>query len=353
MEFIFEYGLFLAKVVTLIFGLVCSLALILPLLGKQSDHHKGTFEVTHLNEQYENMTETIMLATLNSAEQKVKLKEFKETKKDKLKGQKVAAKKKTDDDSVTKRVYVLNFKGNVSASEVDNLREEVTAVLSQASGCDEVVLRLESPGGTVHGYGLAASQLDRIKKKDIPLTVCVDKVAASGGYAMACVADKILAAPFAIIGSIGVVAQIPNFNRLLKKNDIDFELLTAGEYKRTLTLFGENTDKGREKYIEDLEVIHELFKNFIRERRPEIDIPTVATGEVWLGARALEVALVDDIQTSDEYLVSSIAEANVYEIKYVIKKSLMERFGIATESGIDRLLKRWWLRLTHGTPKNF
>ena len=108
-------------------------------------------------------------------------------------------------------------------------------------------------------YGLAASQMQRIRDKKLKLTVCVDKVAASGGYMMAVVADKIIAAPFAVLGSIGVLAQVPNFHRLLKKHDVDFEMLTAGKYKRTLTMFGENTDKGREKFQEDIEDTHVLF----------------------------------------------------------------------------------------------
>ncbi|MDC0524502.1 protease SohB, partial [Porticoccaceae bacterium] len=222
----------------------------------------------------------------------------------------------------------------------------------QATPKDEVLLRLESSGGMVHSYGLASSQLDRLRKKNIPLTVCVDKVAASGGYMMACVADKILAAPFAIIGSIGVIAQMPNFNKVLKKHDVDFELLTAGEHKRTLTMFGENTDKGREKFIEELEETHELFKDYVSTRRPQVDIDKIATGEIWYGARAQDMALIDDIQTSDEYLVSRIEEADVFKISYVFKKKLHERLGLAAEESADRLLVKWWARLTQGSDKH-
>ena len=249
------------------------------------------------------------------------------------------------------RVFVVNFHGNISASAVTNLREEVTAILSQATVNDEVVVRLESGGGMVHSYGLASSQLDRIRKRKIPLTVCVDKVAASGGYMMACVADKIVAAPFAILGSIGVVAQLPNFHRVLKKHDVDFELLTAGEHKRTLTMFGENTDSGREKFIEELEDTHSLFKQFVQERRPQLDIDLIATGEVWFGIRALEVALVDDLQTSDEYLVTRATEADVFEIAFVVKKKLHQRLGLAAEESADRVVLRWWERLTNNTER--
>jgi serine protease SohB len=231
------------------------------------------------------------------------------------------------------------------------LREEITAILTLASSNDEVLLKLESPGGMVHSYGLASSQLDRLRKKNVPLTVCVDKVAASGGYMMACVADKILAAPFAIIGSIGVVAQIPNFNKLLKKHDVEFEMMTAGEHKRTLTMFGENTDKGREKFAEELEETHQLFKDYVSERRPQVDIDKIATGEIWFGSRALAMSLVDGIQTSDEYLVSRIEQADVFEIAYVVKKTLHQRLGLAAEESADRLLVRWWSRLTQDSNR--
>jgi len=203
----------------------------------------------------------------------------------------------------------------------------------------------------VHAYGLASSQLDRLRKRDIPLTVCVDKVAASGGYMMACVADKILAAPFAIIGSIGVVAQMPNFNKLLKKHDVEYEVLTAGEHKRTLTLFGENTDKGRKKFIEDLEDTHALFKDFVAQRRPQVKIKKIATGEVWYGSRALDLALIDEVKTSDEYLMQRVTEADVFEISYKLKKKLHQRLGIAAEESADRLLLKWWYRFTNQSDK--
>jgi serine protease SohB len=210
---------------------------------------------------------------------------------------------------------------------VENLRQEISAVLTIATPDDEVLVRLESGGGTVHGYGLGASQLQRIRDKDIPLTVSVDKVAASGGYMMACVANHIISAPFAILGSIGVLAQIPNLHRLLKKNKIDFEQLYAGEYKRTLTLFGENTEKGRAKMQEDLEDTHRLFKEFVKSQRPGLDIEKVATGEHWLGTRALELGLVDELKTSDDYLMSLRHEADLVRIEYTEKKKLLDKLS--------------------------
>lgn len=353
MEFFIEYGLFLAKVATVVIAIaiIISLAVGASLKGKQGGD-KGHLEITPLNQQYEDMSEAMLIATMDESLQKAEEKKLHKAKKKQAKADKKAQKSERETDaSAKKRVFVLTFDGNISASAVSHLREEVTAVLTQAKANDEVLVKLESAGGMVHSYGLASSQLDRLRKAQIPITVSVDKVAASGGYMMACVADRILAAPFAIIGSIGVVAQMPNFNRVLKKHDVDYELLTAGEHKRTLTMFGENTDKGREKFIEELEETHQLFKDYVSERRPQVDIDKIATGEIWYGSKALEMALVDDIQTSDEYLVACIQQAQVYEVAYVQKKKLHQRLGIAAEESADRLLLKWWGRLTQNSNK--
>ena len=233
---------------------------------------------------------------------------------------------------------------DLRASAVDNLREEISSVLSQARDGDEVLVKVESPGGLVHGYGLAASQLQRIRNAGVPLTIAVDKVAASGGYMMACVADRIIAAPFAVLGSIGVLAQLPNFHRLLKKHEIDFELLTAGEHKRTLTIFGENTEKGRAKFLEELEETHTLFKQFVRDNRPALDVDKVATGEVWYGSDALREGLVDELETSDSFVQSRLEDWDVFEVKYVHKKNWQEKLGMAAEGAIERALLKIWQR---------
>ena len=343
MEFLAEYGLFLAKVVTAIVGFGLLVAIITSAGQKnRQGTDKGELEITPLNDQYDEISKVMSTALLDPKSKKAEAKRRKA-----LKKQAKAEQKKSPEEVVEqKRVFVVKFNGNVSASAVTNLREEITAILTQAKSEDEVVVKLESSGGMVHSYGLASSQLDRLRKKGIPITVCVDKVAASGGYMMACVGDKILAAPFTVIGSIGVVAQLPNFHRLLKKNDIDFELLTAGEHKRTLTVFGENTEQGREKFIQDLQDTHQLFKSYVLERRPKIDIDKVATGDVWFGSRALELSLVDELMTSDEYLTHQAKESKLYEINYVQKKKLPQRLGIAAEQSADRLISKWWNRLT-------
>lgn len=338
MEFVVEYGLFLLKAVTIVAAILFVIGGIASLAqrNRQQSAH-GEIRVDKLNDEFDDMADRIRVEVLSEDALKREHKERK--KRDKLRA-------KADQDDLPRRVFVLDFDGDMQASAVAELRHEITAVLAVAEAKDEVVVRLESGGGLVTSYGLASSQLERIRRAKIPLTICVDEVAASGGYMMACVADRILAAPFAVLGSIGVVAQIPNFNRLLRKHEIDIELHTAGEYKRTLTLFGENTDKAREKFREELEDTHGLFKSFVSQWRPQLDTALVATGEHWFALRAKELGLVDDIMTSDEYLVAAVKDADVFHVHWQHRKTVAERMGFAVEGMLDRVLLRWWGRLT-------
>ncbi len=318
MEFLNEFGLFFAKFITVFLTIAVGIGLILFFI-QRSKHQAldGHLNITFLNDKYESIVLMLKSQILNKQEFKTLVKQKKSEHKKK--------EKDSTAESSRKKVFVVEFRGDIRATEVSSLREEITAILAIAEPTDEVVVILESAGGTVHGYGLAASQLKRIRDKGIQLTVAVDKVAASGGYMMACVGNRIIAAPFAIIGSVGVLAQLPNFNRLLKKHDIDFEQITAGEFKRTLTLFGENTDKDREKFREELEETHQLFKDFIRENRPVVDIEKIATGEHWYGRQALELKLVDNIQTSDDYIYQALSQSDIYRIEYIRKKHLSEK----------------------------
>lgn len=341
MELLSEYGLFLAKIATVVIAIAVIAVLIVNLT--QRKRQRGELRITRLSEQYKEMQEDMSVALLDGHQQKLWHKAQK--KKLKLEAKAAKAKAKQDHQETTKpRVYVLDFKGSMDAHEVTSLREEVTAVLAVAKPQDQVVLRLESPGGVVHGYGLASSQLQRLREKRIPLTVAVDKVAASGGYMMACVADKIVAAPFAILGSIGVVAQIPNFNRFLKNKEIDIELHTAGQYKRTLTLLGENTEEGRQKFREDLNETHHLFKDFVKRMRPSLDIEQVATGEHWYGIQAQEKGLVDEVGTSDDLLLSLMEGRELVGVRYTQRKRLLDRFTNSAAESADRLLLRWLQR---------
>lgn len=338
MEFLTEYGLFLAKITTFVVAAVVVISVIMSVAHKDRGDHEGEGElkIRKLNEKYRKLREVIQARLMSDHERKA----FEKARKKEQKAEKKAAKaKKQENDAQEEnrgRVYVLDFDGDIKASDTDPLRRAITAVLSVADPeKDEVVIRLESGGGLVHSYGLAAAQLDRIRTKGVRLTACVDKVAASGGYMMACVADKIVASPFAILGSIGVVAQLPNFHRFLQKNDVDFEILTAGEHKRTMTIFGENTDKGRQKFLEDLEDTHVLFKEYVSERRPDLDIAAVANGDIWFGKRALEVKLIDEIKTSDEYLIEACDRADVVSVAYQRKRTLPEKLGLATSAALE------------------
>lgn len=337
MEFIANYGLFLLKAVTIVVAVGIIMGLIVSAGRKNKPNPAGSITVTNINEQLDEMAAAIKEAVVDEKALKEEAKLKKKAEKAKKKQDKSSKNSEADD---SKNVYLIDFDGDMKASAVEHLREEISAILLTATPKDEIVLTLESGGGLVHSYGLAASQLDRIRQHNIPLTVCVDKVAASGGYMMACVANQVCAAPFAIIGSIGVVAQLPNFHRLLKKNDIDFEMYTAGEYKRTLTVFGENTEKGREKFTEDLELTHQLFKDFVHQQRESVDIDKVATGEIWFGTKALEQKLVDKIITSDDYIAKLATDHPVYRVEYKTKKTLQEKMGFSIQKGVEQALMR-------------
>lgn len=352
MEFLSEYGLFLAKIVTVVVAIAAIIAIIVNTVVSHKPQ-KGMLRVTRLHERYKEMQEDVVAALMEPAQQKLWYKVQKKKHKQEAKQAKIRAKQRLqtaevvagqNNDAQRNTLYVLDFKGSIDAREVASLREEITALLAVAHPGDQVMLRLESPGGVVPGYGLAASQLQRLREHNIPLTVAVDKVAASGGYMMACVANNIVAAPFAIIGSIGVVAQIPNFHRLLKNKAIDVELHTAGEYKRTLTLFGKNTEAGREKFRAELNQTHGLFKEFVRHNRPNLDVEAVATGEYWYGTQAQEKGLVDSISTSDDLILQFMQQFDVVAIQYIQRKKLLERLTTNATENVDHLLLRWWQR---------
>lgn len=334
MQFLSNYGMFLLETLTLLVALLLAFAGIIAIASKGKGKDKGKLSITKLNEKYDEqqqeMQEIIFDKKALKALKKTEKQSAKAQEKDSKKSKKAGKKEKP-----RKRLFVINFEGDIRANAVHALSREITALLSVATAEDEVLVVLESGGGVVNGYGLGASQLARITQKKIPLTVAVDKVAASGGYMMACVADKIIAAPFALIGSIGVLAQIPNFNRLLKKHNIDFEQITAGEFKRTLTMFGENTDKAREKMREDIQDIHTHFKEFVAENRPVLNIEDVATGEYWLARKAFEMKLVDDLQTSDDYLLSRWPEMDLFEIKFKPKKGLADKLSHGAQSMLE------------------
>lgn len=311
-----EVLIFTLKVLVVVVGLIAIILAIATVASRASQ--KSELEVEPLHKKFEELRFFMQSFTSSKAELKQEKKKLK------------AKAKEQKEKAPGKKVFVLNFEGDIKASAVENLREEISALLQIAKAEDEVVIVLESPGGMVHGYGLAASQLSRVREAGIRLTACVDKVAASGGYMMACVANQIYAAPFAIVGSIGVVAQVPNLHRVLKKYDVDYKEYTAGEYKRTVSLLGEITPKGEEKFVERLNDTHVLFKKFVQAHRPQLNIEKVATGEYWFGTEAKDLGLIDEIKTSDDYLLSLLKaqpDTQIFELTYHKKQALSEKLS--------------------------
>lgn len=331
-EWLAEMGTFLLQT-TLIMA-AAGLMLLIVLRSKESNEQGLKLHVESLNDQRRARHRRLRVTTTAQGARKKLLKAFRQEEKARQK----AARQGKSDDQTRQKVWVLDFHGDIKASQAEQFAQEVSAVIEIASADDEVIVRLESAGGLVHAYGLAAAQLDRLRQAGLSTTVCIDKVAASGGYMMACTANHIKAAPFAVIGSIGVVAQVPNIHRLLKRNDIDVELLTAGKYKRTLTVLGENTQEGREKFIDDLENTHRLFKDYVSQHRPEMDIDKLATGEIWYGSEALAQKLVDSVGTSEAYLVERIAEAQVYRVRLEPPKTISRKVGLAISAGVEHAM---------------
>lgn len=333
MEILLEVAAFAGKTLLITFALVAILVVIANLATRMKPP-KESLEVENLNDRFDDFSSAIREVT--ASEKQLKAERKARTKL--LKKQKVEGLKKS-------RLFVLDFEGDIRASQVELLRDEITAILAGAQTGDEVFVRLESTGGMVHSYGLAAAQLMRVRERGLPLTVSVDKVAASGGYMMACTANKILAAPFAIIGSIGVIAQVPNLHRVLKKHDIDYEEITAGEFKRTISLLGEITTKGRQKFVEQIEDTHKLFKEFVSQHRPQLNVPEVATGEYWFGRRALALGLVDQLISSDDYLFGRRDNSEILEVHIRRRKSLSERVSGGISGIAERVLWTWWQRM--------
>jgi serine protease SohB len=317
MNFWLDIAAFLLKALILVLAFVAAAALIARIARGRGDD-SDEIEIERLDEVWRVREMRLGASFLAKKERKAHLK---------------AGKKAAKAPPPDRRVYVLDFKGDMLASSVGRLAREIDALLTVARPeKDEVVLRLESPGGTVTGYGLASARLQRLRAARVKLTICVDQVAASGGYMMAAVADRILAAPFAMIGSIGVVAQVPNLNRILKKNDIDVEVMTSGEFKRSVSIFGEITPAGREHFQGKLEETHDAFKAMVAELRPRVKVGEVGNGDVWLARDALALGLVDELMVSDDYLFRQRGQAAIYLVSShepkPLLRQLLDRLGL-------------------------
>ena len=324
-SFVSQYALFLAEAATVVLALVALVGGFV-VLARRKGKDAGQIQVADVNRQFEAAGDRIDAVRLPKKNLKTLLKQRKAERK--------ARQQRAEAEPCT---YLLDFKGDIRASAFVALREEISAILQVAKPGDAVLLRLESAGGMVNRYGLAAAQLLRLRDARLPLTVMVDTVAASGGYLMAAAADRIVASPFALVGSIGVIAQIPNFHRWLQARDIDWEQFTAGKYKRTVTLFGENTEAGRAKLREELEEIHARFRAFVQDRRAQLDMEKAATGEAWLGSQALELGLVDELATSDEIIRSACQRGRVLHVSFQRKLTLPERLRVSVQSAWDEI----------------
>ena len=323
-DLLVAYGFFLLKVITVLLVILIPILMISSSTRHKKETDKGRIIVKNLSDKLEEIGVTLKSAEMDPKAYKSFLKERNKKKKKELKGKSKEI------------VYVLDFKGDIQASAVDKLKQEINAIIASQVKCKEVVVKVESGGGSAYAYGLCAAELKRLVDNKIKLTVCIDKIAASGGYLMSCVATKIVAAPLAIVGSIGVIAQLPNFHRLLKKLDIDIEMHTAGKFKRTLTTLGKNTKQGREKFISELEDLHVVFKDFVKENRSKIQVAKVSTGEVWQGDKAKKLGLIDEIGTSDDYLLKLASKFKLLEIQYFEKKPFTARLGTAAEVIVEK-----------------
>ncbi len=309
------------------------LAILIVRLMRSAEPKDREIKVRSLNERYDDMRDAMNGALLDKKQRKAHLKARKK------------ALKALRGEAPGKRIFVMAFKGDMRATAVKQLGQQIDAVLTVARpGADEVVLRLESPGGTVTGYGLGAAEILRLREHKLKVTASVDQVAASGGYMMASAADRIVAAPFAVVGSIGVVAPIPNLHRLLKKNEIDFEEMTAGEWKRSVSVLGEISPAGREHFRGKLEDTHGAFKAHVGRCRPKVDIARVANGDTWLASEAVDLELVDEIATGDELLFRARESARLYEVSVEARKNLLQQllsgFGAAARSAADFVAAR-------------
>lgn len=312
MDYLYDISLFFLKSLIIVVGLL--VVILIPMIQSQKRKagKKKKLELENLKNRFKPYIQEFHQAHMNKKKYKNYLKQLKK-------------KEPIESEKEKPNSFLISFTGDKMATQVESLRDEVSLILNIAKPEDEVILLLESPGGAVASYGLAASQLVRLRDR-LKLTICVDTVAASGGYLMASTGHQIISAPFALVGSIGVLFQTPNIHEFLKKRDISFEEITAGKYKRTITPFGKITEEKKQKLQEQIDLVYFQFKNFLKKYRENLDFEKVATGEVWLGAEALKLHLVDKIQCSDDYIMEALKTRNVYKIKLKEEKKLWEKF---------------------------
>ena len=219
-------------------------------------------------------------------------------------------------------LYYLEFEGDIQASEAAKLKQEILVCLQVAKPTDVFLILVESSGGSVSNYGDLYSVMEMIKKRGHTLWVAIDRVAASGGYLISLPADKIFATPFALIGSIGVLSEVPNFGGLLDKYGVKMEEYTAGERKMNISMFRENGEEQKEHHRKKLGKIHELFKaQLVKYRgglieKKGVDIGELMEGDFWMGENAFELGLVDELKSSVEILLDEKDHFNILKVNY-------------------------------------
>ncbi len=246
------------------------------------------------------------------------------------------------------RLAVLRFQGlrDLNASGDQRLSEAIDEVLVNRDHFEEAVVIIDSPGGTTHGYGHAYALLERLSASGLKVTACIDRIGASGGYLMALPADRILAGPFAIVGSVGVVAGIPNVKRLLEEKGVSYRLFVAGDKKRVVHFADDDGPEVREYMDEKLAGIHTQFLQAVEKHRGDrVKLDEVRSGDHWSAEESVEkgLGLVDELQTSAEYLLERNREVALVMIERRV--DITERFAgylaARLSARVASLFTRW------------
>jgi serine protease SohB len=254
--------------------------------------------------------------------------------------------KELDEKPLAERpIAVVSFDGDVRATKRKIVSALIDELIVNKDKLSEAVVVVNSPGGSVAEYGLLYAEMERIRAAGISLTVCIDTYAASGGYLMSLPANRIVAAPFAFVGSVGVVAYSPNIHRLLKKHDIEPRLFTAGEFKRTVTLIGDDDEEAKQHFQHQLESLHGLFLAAVKKYRTGANFEKIGTGDHWTAeeSQTQNLGLVDHIATSREYLLKLNADRDLVHLsqkKHMLEGGLGRFAAQLSEELVDRILTR-------------
>ena len=193
--------------------------------------------------------------------------------------------------------------GNIGYVEVKgtirNSRKVVEWIdkLSENSSIRAILVRIDSPGGGVAPSQEIYDALKRAREKGKPVVASIGSLGASGGYYIACAADKIVADPGSVTGSIGVIMQFPVIRDLLRKLGIDYEVIKSGEFKDIASPLRPMTDKERRLLKEVILDVYSQFVDVVAESRglPKDSVLKIADGRILSGRQAYELGLVDTL----------------------------------------------------------